>query len=258
MNPFGAPCPQDAPKIANIFAKFAVTKLVARDEYEYSAPDLAPAQSPTTPEIETSCTSVASPLPEITMPGSPPVQTVPQTLVTLTSTQCETSETLEQHATPLPATQASYETPCTSQSDETQNTPTQTAPVLQTPTDEAPEPKTFVNPTDSAPGAPVTSEPPMQTLDCSQSLPTQYSTPGSPQGYSEKLSSTSTDCTSRVEPSFSAVPSEITVWPSPSSMNKPYGDPPAPSQVQSSDSTLGKAMPLKTLGGFVLLAAMMI
>jgi hypothetical protein len=155
-----------------------------------------------------------------------------------------------------PASQSPQESPCATESNTGLSTPSQGSQDPQgsqgplTPTDNAPEPKTFSSPNQQAPNA-------TPSPNCASPQPESYSggnTPGSP-GANPGGVDSATNCDPAGGPDESPVISpESTLWPWPS--KKPEGDPPVPSHVPASDSPSGSIPPL--CGGFILLAAAII
>ncbi|PKK45484.1 hypothetical protein CI102_10690 [Trichoderma harzianum] len=148
---------------------------------------------------------------------------------------------------------AAAETSCSSADASSVGEPQQSSQRPLTPPGNAPEPKTYSDPKQQVPNATPASNPPGYSSDCQPSRPDSYSdghgAGETPEGYTS-----AGNCQPAGSPALSPVVSESTLWPFPS--KKPEGSPPAPSHVPASDSPCGVIPPLSSIGGFVLLAAM--
>lgn len=240
----GSICPADKPLIANVY-----TRATPSQAPTYGDP--ATVQSSAAPAV-TSCSSadassVGGPpqsAQRITPDG--PAPEIPTSLDPGSGNPAATVAPTSAHAP--------QESPCTTQSNTGLITPSpgpQDSPGFPghlTPPGNAPEPKTFSTPnqvpnTTPSPGAPDYSS------DCQSPQPDSYS------GGDPNAEHLVDKCKPPAGgPSLSPVVSESTLWPWPS--KKPEGDPPIPSRVPASDSISGVIPPLASVGGFALLAAM--
>ncbi|RFU74980.1 twinfilin-1 [Trichoderma arundinaceum] len=246
----GSICPENTPVIANIY-----TRVTPSQGPTYGDPTSI--QSSVAAAAETSCSStdassVGNP-PQSSQRLTPegPAPEVPTSFGNPAATNVPTSG--------YPATQTPQESPCTTQSNAGVNTASHNPQGPQgplSPPGNAPEPKTISVPNQQVPNTTPSSNAPNYSSDCQSPQPDSYSggdVPGIPGGKPGGDSSVD-NCNPAGGPSLSPVVSESTLWPWPS--KKPEGDPPAPSQVPASDSTSGVIPPLSSIGGFALLAAM--
>ncbi|KAL6867001.1 hypothetical protein J3F83DRAFT_99535 [Trichoderma novae-zelandiae] len=250
----GSICPGSSPVIANVYTR------------------VTPSQGPTYGDPTSAQSSVAAAVTPCSSAGAASVGEPPQSSQRVTpngpAPEAPTSfgnpATGGPAATDLPTTDdpnagASQGTPCTTQGNTGLSTPSQGPQGSQgplTPPGNAPEPKTFSAPNQQSPKTTPTSNAPSYSSNCQASQPDTYSDeqgPGTPGG--SPGGDTSVDnCDPPGGPSLSPVVSETTLWPWPS--KKPEGDPPTPSHVPASDSPCGVVPPLSSIGGFILLAAM--
>ncbi|KAL6909106.1 hypothetical protein GGI43DRAFT_379920 [Trichoderma evansii] len=244
----GSICPENTPVIANIYTQAtpsqgptygdptSVQSSVAAAETSCTSTDVSSVGEPSQPQRIT---------PEGSAPGIPtsfvgPASGDPAATVNPTRG--------------TPASQSPQESPCTTESNTGLDTPSQGPQGPLTPTDNAPEPKTFSSPNQQVPNATPSANAP----DCQSPQPDSYSgesIPGSPGGNPGGVGSEN-NCDPAGGPNLSPVISpETTSWPWPS--KKPEGDPPVPAHVPASDSPSGFILPLSG-GGFILLAAAII
>ncbi|KAM0259861.1 hypothetical protein ACHAQJ_003105 [Trichoderma viride] len=271
----GSICPENTPVIANIY-----TRATPSQGPTYGDPTSAQS-SVAAAAAETSCSStgassVGDPFQSQRITPEGPAPGIPTSLVGPASGDpaATVNPTLG-----TPATQNPQESPCTTQSDASLSTPSQDphgpqespcstqsntglitpSPGPQgplTPSGSAPEPKTVSSPNQQVPDTTPSANAPQYSSDCQSPQPDSYSgenAPGAPGGNPGGDASTN-NCDPAGGPSLSPVVSETTLWPWPS--KKPEGDPPVPSHVPASDSTSGFIPSLSGIGGFVLLAAM--
>ncbi|KAK5989864.1 hypothetical protein PT974_08126 [Cladobotryum mycophilum] len=226
MGMCGSVCPDNAPGIANIYTRVTVPT---------KEPVTGGPSSPQTPpgSAETSCSSsVSSPYgqpPET--PRITPVGPAPEA------------------PTPTPQSQGPQESPCSSDGNPTPGSPVPPVPSYQGPPSNAPEPSAYPNPTQPTPAIEPYPNPPGYSPDCEPSSPDPYS--NDPQ-----QSSPGNNCGPPGGSNWSPGPSESTLWSRPSS-SKPVGDPPVPSQVLGSDSPHEMVPLFSSIGGILLIAAMM-
>ncbi|KKP03202.1 hypothetical protein THAR02_04676 [Trichoderma harzianum] len=241
----GSICPENSPVVANVYTRVTPTQSpvygqptsiqssVAAAETSCSSAD---ASSVGEPQQSSQRITPEGPAPEAPTSFGNPASGNPAATVVPTPSS--------------PATQADKESPCSTQGNTRLSTPTQ-GPL--TPPGNAPEPKTYSDPKQQVPNATPASNPPGYSSDCQPSQPDSYydghgagETPGEYTAADNRQPAGS--------PALSPVVSESTLWPFPS--KKPEGSPPAPSHVPASDSPCGVIPPLSSIGGFVLLAAM--
>lgn len=239
----GSVCPENSPVVANVYTRVTPTQGPAYGEPASIQSSAAAAETPCSSADASSVGEPQQPSQRITPEG--PAPEAPSSFGNPASgnpaaTNVPTSGS--------PVTQAAQESPCATQSNTGLSTPSQ-GPL--TPPGNAPEPKTYSDPKQQVPNATPASNPPGYSSDCQPSQPDSYSegqgsevTPG---GYTA-----ADNCQPAGSPALSPVVSESTLWPFPS--KKPEGGP--PSHVPASDSPCGVIPPLSSIGGFVLLAAM--
>jgi hypothetical protein len=252
----GSICPENTPVIANVY-----TRVTENQGPTYGDPTSVQSSvaAAVTPCTSTGASSVGEPLQSQRITPDGPAPEIPTSLVGPASGDpaATVNPTLG-----TPATQNPQESPCTTQRNTGLSTPLQGSQDPQgpqgplTPSGSAPEPKTFSSPNQKVPNATPPANAPNYSSDCQSPQPDSYSgetIPGAPGGNHGGDSSVNS-CDPAGGPSLSPVISESTLWPWPS--KKPEGDPPVPSHVPASDSTSGFIPPLSGIGGFVLLAAM--
>ncbi|KAL7934987.1 hypothetical protein V8C35DRAFT_300375 [Trichoderma chlorosporum] len=247
----GSICSENAPVIANVY-----TRVTPSQGPTYGDPTSV--QSPVT-AAETPCSSADAS--SVGGPLQPSQRITPEGPAPEAPTSFENPAYGSPAATDLPtqassATQVSQASPCATQGITGLNTPSQVTQSPQgplAPTGNAPEPKTFSAPKQQAPNTTPASRPPGYSSDCQPAQPDSYSK-GPISGENPGRDSSADNCRPAGGPSLSPVVSESTLWPFPS--KKPEGDPPAPSAILASDSSCGMIPPLSNIGGFVLLAAM--
>ncbi|KAL7792463.1 hypothetical protein V8C37DRAFT_380400 [Trichoderma ceciliae] len=253
----GSICPEKTPVIANIYARATPSQGPTYGDPTSLQSSAAAAETSCS---STDASSVGEPLQSsqrITPEG--PAPEVPTSLLNPAS---GSPAATEKPTSGSPVTQTPPESPCTTQVNTGLSTPSQDPQDPQgpqgplTPSGSAPEPKAFSTPNQQFPNTTPSSNAPNYSSDCQSPHPDSYSgedIPGVPGGSPSKDHSVD-NCDPAGEPNLSPVVSESTLWPWPS--KKPEGDPPVPSRVPASDSTSGVIPPLASIGGFVLLAAM--
>lgn len=236
----GSICPENSPVIANVY-----TRVTPSQGPTYGDPTSVQSSAAA---AETSCSSA-----DASSVGEPPQTSrriTPEGPAPEAPTSFGNPASGNPAATEVPTPQGSL---CTTQGNTVLSTPSQ-GPL--TPPGSAPEPKTFSTPNQQVPNTTPSSNAPSYSSDCQLSQPDSYSeghVPGAP-GENPGGDTSVDNCKPAGGPSLSPVVSESTLWPWPS--KKPEGDPPAPSHVPASDSPCGVIPPLSSIGGFVLLAAM--
>ncbi|KAL7920902.1 hypothetical protein ACQKWADRAFT_297036 [Trichoderma austrokoningii] len=238
----GSICPETSPVIANVYTRITPSQAPAYGDPTNVQSSVAAAD---TSCASTGVSSVGEPWQPQRITPVGPAPGVPTSLVGPASgdpaaTAIPTLGT--------PANQSPQESPCTTESNTGLYMPSQ-GPL--TPTDNAPEPKTFSSPNQQAPNA-------TPSPNCVSPQPESYSgenTPGSPGGSPGGVDPAN-NCDPAGGPDLSPVVSpESTLWPWPS--KKPEGDPPVPSHVPASDSPSAYIPPLSGRG-FILLAVAVI
>lgn len=250
----GSICPESLPVIANVY-----TRVIPSQGQTYEDPNNvgSSAAAAVTPCSSTGASSVegSSQSPQRVTPAGP----APEAPTSFGNPATGNPEATELPATETPSTQASKGPPSTTQGNTEASTPAQGAQESQgplTPPGNAPEPKTFSAPNQQPPNTTPSSNAPSYSSDCQASQPDAYSDEhgqGTPDG-SPGGDTSVNNCDPPGGPSLSPVVSQTTLWPWPS--KKPEGDPATPSHVPASDSPCGAVPPLSSIGGFILLAAM--
>ncbi|KAL6884978.1 hypothetical protein HDV57DRAFT_491735 [Trichoderma longibrachiatum] len=247
----GSICPRNSPVIANVYIRVTPSQGQTYEDptnvESSAAAAVTPCSSDGASDSSPSSQRVTpvGPAPEAPTSFGNPATGGP------TATELQTNED--------PITQASKGTPCRTQGDTGGSMPSQGPQGPQgplTPPDNAPEPKTFSAPNQQSPHTTPSSNAPSYSSNCQASQPGSYSDengPGTPGG-SPGGDTSGDNCDPPADPSLSPDVSQTTLWPWPS--KKPEGDPPAPSHVPASDSPCGVVPPLSSIGGFILLAAM--
>jgi hypothetical protein len=250
----GSICPESSPVVANVYTRVPPSQ---GQTYEGPTNVESSAAAAATPCSSAGASSVAesSQSPQRVTPAGP----APEAPTSFGNPAPGNPAATGLPTTEDPNTQASKGTPCTTQGDTGASTLPQGPQDPQgplTPPDNAPEPKTFSAPNQQSPNTTPSSNVPSYSSDCQASRPDSYSDedgPGTPGG-SPGGDTPVDNCDPSDDPSLSPVVSQTTLWPWPS--KKPEGDPPAPSHLPASNSPCGVVPPLSSIGGFLLLAAM--
>ncbi|EHK15348.1 uncharacterized protein TRIVIDRAFT_64737 [Trichoderma virens Gv29-8] len=240
----GSICPGNSPVIANVYTRVTPSQGPTYGDPASIQSSVAAAETPCSSADASSVGEPPEPSQRITPEGP-----APEAPTSFGNPEYGNPAATDAPISGSPATQVSQESPCATQGNTGLNTPSQ-RPL--TPPGNAPEPKTFSDPKQQFPNTTPSSNPPSYSSDCQPSQPDSYS---DGHGSGETPGDISADnCKPPGGPSLSPVVSESTLWPFPS--KKPEGSPPAPSHVPASDSPCGVIPPLSSIGGFVLLAAM--
>ncbi|PTB66272.1 hypothetical protein BBK36DRAFT_1119005 [Trichoderma citrinoviride] len=244
----GSICPENSPVIANVYTRVTPSQGQTYGDPANVQSSVAAAETPC-PSAGASSVEESSQSPQRVTPAGP----APEAPTSFGNPVTGNSAATDMPTTEDPNTQGAQGPPCTTQGNPGVSTPSQ-GPL--TPPGNAPEPKTFSAPNQQSPSTTPSSNAPSYSSNCQSSQPGSYSDengPGTPGG--SPGGDTSVDnCDPPGGPSLSPVVSQTTLWPWPS--KKPEGDPPAPSHVPASNSPCGVVPPLSSIGGFILLAAM--
>ncbi|KAG5980264.1 hypothetical protein E4U55_004202 [Claviceps digitariae] len=254
----GSICPAEGPGIANVYTK---TDAVSQESQALSsqitstpAPSaLSAASEPFTSSDEARGTEAQETGGLITPAG--PAPEAPSTFSSIiVSSEAQTSVSLTT-VTPSPGEAT---TPCPSDNTPSSNEPSMltipqtTGTCTESPVGFTTSIRTSVS---SAPESPTTTAPEMYTSDTTPApTPQDYPDPNiSGQQVPETVNSTS-EATADTPNYVSA----STLWPRPSGLVTPTGQPPVPVQVTGSDSTHSMVPPLATIGGLALIAAIIV
>ncbi|KAL7943516.1 hypothetical protein V8C42DRAFT_329280 [Trichoderma barbatum] len=242
----GSICPENSPVIANVYTRVTPSQGPIYGDPTSIQSSVAAA--------ETSCSSA-----DASSVGEPPQSSQ---RITPEGPAPEAPSSIGHHPSGNPAgtvvptsgspvTQSSQGSPCATQGETGLVTPSQGPQGPLTPPGNAPEPKTFSDPKQQNPNTTPSSNPSGYSSECQSSQPDSYSEGHEPGTPGENLGA---NCQPGGGPTLSPVVSESTLWPFPS--KKPEGGLPVPSHVPASDSPCGIIPPLSSIGGFVLLAAL--